>query len=81
MKKFVILILVLVIGIVFAMTGFAQDKKPAEATAPAVKTEAPATPEKQAAQKKVTKKKHHKKKKTAKPAASKEKPAETAPAK
>jgi len=86
-KKFVIFTLALIIGIAFSMTGFAQDKKPDEATAPAVKTEAPATPEKPVVEKKVTKKKTKKKtkktKKPAKPATKKETPSETttAPAK
>jgi hypothetical protein len=78
-KKFVVVTLALIIGLTFSMTGFAQDKKTDEATAPAVKTEAPATPDKPVVEKKVTKKKTKKKttktKKPAKPATKKEIPA------
>jgi len=62
MKKPLVFLLAFVIGIVFTVAGFAQEKKPAESVSPAIKTEAPAPQEKQASGKKLTKKKHHKKK-------------------
>jgi hypothetical protein len=73
MKKSFVFALALIIGIFFAIPGFAQDKKQAEATTPAVQSETPARFQKTATEKKVTKKKHQKKKKLANPNASDQK--------
>lgn len=78
MKKALVLFFAVVIGLSFAFTGFAQEKKAAPATpaAPA-KVEAPAPVEKEKPAKKEKKVKKTKKTKKAKEAPAEEKPAET----
>lgn len=75
MKKALVFLFALVIGLSFAFTGFAQEKKATPAS-PAVKVEAPAEkPDKPAKKEKKVKK--TKKTKKAKEAPPEEKPAET----
>ncbi len=76
MKKALVLFFAVVIGLSFAFTGFAQEKKEAPAT-PAAKVEAPAPVEKEKPAKKEKKVKKTKKTKKAKAAPAEEKPAET----
>ncbi len=72
MRKWVLSVVVLVVGLVFSLNGFAQDNKPAAAT-PSVKSESTTTPEKKlATTKKTTKKKKVTKRKKAKKVAAPE---------
>lgn len=79
MKKALVLFFAVVIGLSFAFTGFAQEKKatPATPATPAAKVEAPAPVEKEKPAKKEKKVKKVKKTKKAKGAPAEEKPAET----
>lgn len=79
MKKALVFLFAAVIGLSFAFTGFAQDKKAAPAAAPA-KVEQPAATDEQPVKKEKKAKKVKKTKKAPKKAAgapSEEKPAET----
>jgi hypothetical protein len=75
MKKAMVLFFAVVIGLSFAFTGFAQEKKAAPA-APAAKVEAPAPVEKEKPAKKEKKVKKVKKEKKVEGAPAEEKPAE-----
>jgi outer membrane biosynthesis protein TonB len=78
MKKALVLFFAVVIGLSFAFTGFAQEKKATPATpATPAKVEAPAPVEKEKPAKKEKKVKKTKKTKKAKGAPAEEKPAET----
>lgn len=81
MKKAMVLFFAVVIGLSFAFTGFAQEKKatpatPATPAAPAAKVEAPAPVEKEKPAKKEKKVKKEKKEKKVEGAPAEEKPAE-----
>lgn len=78
MKKAMVLFFAVVIGLSFAFTGFAQEKKaaPAAPAAPAAKVEAPAPVEKEKPAKKEKKVKKVKKEKKVEGAPAEEKPAE-----